>query len=63
MTTSKTGFPQFLYMYHVLEGAKSPAKAQSLTGTISIKNNSPNFSEVLWLLAYWEGECPVNDQS
>jgi hypothetical protein len=63
VTTSKTGFPQFLYMYHVLEGAKSPAKARSLTGTISLKNNSPNFSEVLWLLAYWEGECPVNDQS
>jgi hypothetical protein len=63
VTTSKTGFPQFLYMYHVLHGAKSPAEARALTGTISLKNYSSNFSEVLWLLAYWQGKCPVNDQS
>jgi len=63
VTTSKPGFPQFLYMYHVLEGAKSPAGARALTGKISLKNYSPNFSEVLWLLAYWEGGCPVDDQS
>jgi hypothetical protein len=63
VTTSKTGFPQFLYMYHVLDGAKSAAQAQALTGTISLKNYSSNFSEVLWLLAYWNGKCPVNDQS
>jgi hypothetical protein len=63
VTTSKTGFPQFLYMYHVLDGAKSTAQAQALTGTISLKNYSSNFSEVLWLLAYWDGKCPVNDQS
>jgi hypothetical protein len=62
VTTSKTGFPQFLYMYQVLDGAKSTASAQALTGNISIENSSPNFSEVLWLLAYWEGKCPVNDQ-
>jgi hypothetical protein len=62
VTTSKTGFPQFLYMYQVLDGAKSTASAQALTGNISIENSSPNFSEVLWLLAYWEGTCPVNDQ-
>jgi hypothetical protein len=60
--TSKTNFPQFLYMDHVLDGAKSGASARSLRGTISIKNYSPNFSEVLWLLTYWEGKCPVNDQ-
>ena len=63
VTTSKTGFPQFLYMYHLLDGATSTAEAQSLTGTISLQNYSSNFSEVLWLLAYWQGECPVNDQS
>ena len=63
VTTSKTGFPQFLYMYHVLRGAKSAAEVQALTGTISLKNYSSNFSEVLWLLAYWNGKCPLNDQS
>ena len=63
VTTSKTGFPQFLYMYRVLDGAKSAASAQALTGNISLENYSSNFSEVLWLLAYWEGECPANDQS
>jgi hypothetical protein len=63
VTTSKPGFPQFLYMYHVLDGAKSAAAAQALTGTISLENYSSNFSEVLWLLAYWEGKCPVADKS
>ncbi len=63
VTTSRTGFPQFLYMYHLLDGAKSTAEARALTGTISLQNYSSNFSEVLWLLAYWQGECPVNDQS
>lgn len=63
VSTSKTGFPQFLYMYHELEGAKSLAGARALTGIISLENYSPNFSEVLWLLAYWEGRCPVNDQT
>ncbi len=63
VTTSKTGFPQFLYMSHVLDGAKSTAEAGALTGTISLQNYSSNFSEVLWLLAYWQGKCPVNDQT
>jgi len=63
VTTSKTGFPQFLYMYRVLDGANSTAEARALTGTISLQNYSSNFSEVLWLLAYWQGECPVDDQS
>lgn len=62
-TTSQTGFPQFLYMYNVLNGVQSTTEMQALSGTISLKNDSPNFSEVLWLLAYWNGECPVNDQS
>jgi hypothetical protein len=63
VTTAKPDFPQFIFMYHVLDGANSSAKAQALTGTISLENHSPNFSEVLWLLAYWQGSCPVNDQS
>jgi hypothetical protein len=63
VTTAQTGFPQYIYMYHVLNGAKSPAEALALTGTISLENYTPNFSEVLWLLAYWQGTCPVNDQS
>ncbi len=63
VTTSKTGFPQFLYMYHVLKGPKSTGEAQALTGQISIKNDSSNFSEVLWLLAYWQDGCPVHDRS
>jgi hypothetical protein len=63
VTTSKTGFPQFISMYQVLDGAKSAASARGLTGNISLENYSANFSEVLWLLAYWEGKCPKNDQS
>jgi hypothetical protein len=63
VTTSKTGFPQFLYMYHLLDGATSTLEARAMSGNISLENHSPNFSEVLWLLAYWEGKCPVNDQS
>jgi hypothetical protein len=62
-STSQIGFPQFLSVYRLLEGAKSAAEAIALTGTLSLDNKSPNFSEVLWILAYWEGECPVNDQS
>jgi hypothetical protein len=63
VTTSKTGFPQYLYMYSLLDGAKSSAVASALSGTISLENHSPNFSEVLWLITYWEGECPKDDQS
>jgi hypothetical protein len=48
-------------MYHVLDGAKSPAEALALTGTISLKNYDPRFSEVLWLLVYWQGKCPAHD--
>jgi hypothetical protein len=63
VTTSKTGFPQYLTMYKVLDGTNSTAAVQALTGNISIENSSSNFSEVLWLVAYWEGQCPVNDRS
>src|SRR5580700_114788 len=59
VSTSQTGFPQFAYIHHVLDGAKSAAQARALTGTITLENHSPNFSEVLWLLAYWEGTCPA----
>src|SRR5215469_5332646 len=60
-STSKQGFPTFLAMYHVLDGAKSPAELLALTGTLSVKNFDPRFSEVLWLLVYWQGECPTHD--
>jgi hypothetical protein len=60
---SQNGFPTFLTMYHVLDGAKSPAELLGLTGTISLKNFDPRFSEVLWVLVYWQGECPVHDIS
>jgi hypothetical protein len=61
-TTSETG-TTFLRMYHVLDGAQSPAEALSLTGTISLKNFDPTFSQVLWALVYWQGECPAHDVS
>jgi hypothetical protein len=50
-------------MYHVLNGAKSPAEAIAITGTISLKNYDPTFSEVLWILAYWQDKCPAHDIS
>jgi hypothetical protein len=58
---SQNGFPTFLAMYHVLEGAKSPAEALALTGTLSLNNYDPKFSEVLFLIDYWQGECPAHD--
>jgi hypothetical protein len=58
---SQNGFPTFLAMYHVLDGAKSPAELLGLSGTISLKNFDPTFSEVLWVLVYWQGECPAHD--
>jgi hypothetical protein len=39
----------------------SPTEALSLTGALSLKNYTPTFSEVLWILAYWQGDCPAND--
>ena len=58
---SQNGFPTFLAMYHVLDGATSSANISALKGTLSLKNYDPTFSEVLWLLVYWQGECPVRD--
>jgi hypothetical protein len=60
-STSQSGFPTFLAMYRVLDSAKSPASMLALKGTISLKNYDPTFSEVLWLLVYWQGECPMHD--
>lgn len=51
----------YLAMYHVLNGATSPAEALGLTGTISLKNDNPIFSQVLWILVYWQGNCPAHD--
>jgi len=60
---SQSGFPTFLAMYHVLDSAKSPAEMLALSGTISLKNYDPTFSEVLWALVYWQGNCPAHDIS
>ena len=60
-TTSLPNFPTFLGMYHIADGAKSPVEALSLTGTISLKNFDPTFSEVLFLIVYWQGTCPADD--
>lgn len=59
--SSVNGWPTFLAMYHVLDGANSSANVLALKGTLSLKNYDPTFSEVLWLLVYWQGECPAND--
>jgi len=58
---SQNGWPTFLAMYHLLDGAKSSANISALKGTLSLKNYDPTFSEVLWLLVYWQGDCPVHD--
>ena len=58
---SQNGFPTFLATYHVLDGAKSSAELVGLNGTLSLKNFDPTFSEVLWVLVYWKGECPAHD--
>ena len=60
-TTSQPGFPTFLGMYHVLDGGNSPAGAIALSGTLSLTNSTPRFSEVLWDLVFWSGECPAHD--
>jgi hypothetical protein len=53
--------PTFLVTYHLLDGATSPANLLALKGTLSMENNSQNFSQVLWGLVYWQGECPAHD--
>src|SRR5579863_1824283 len=58
---SQNGFPTFLAMYRVLDGAKSPVDLVALNGTLSLKNYDPTFGEVLWQLYYWQGECPAHD--
>ena len=63
VTTSQTGFPQFIYMYHPVVGADSGVEALAISGTISLANQSRELQRVLWLIAYWAGPCPANDQS
>lgn len=58
---SQNGFPTFLAMYQVLDGANSPISVSALRGTLTLRNYEPTFSEVLWLLVYWQGECPAHD--
>ena len=58
---SQNGFPTYLAMYHVLDGAKSKVEVTGLTGTLSLKNYDPTFSEVLLQIVYWQGTCPTDD--
>lgn len=60
-TSSLTPNPTFLYTYQVLNNAASPVNILSLKGTLSVNNDSPNFSQVLWVLVYWQGACPAHD--
>jgi len=53
--------PTFLTTYQVLNGATSPTNLLALKGTLSLKNDSQDFSQVLWVLVYWQGECPAHD--
>lgn len=62
-TTAEPTFPQSLFMYQVLDGAQSKGGVRALHGTLSLKNHGPEFSEVLWVLAYWQGDCPPDDQA
>jgi len=57
---SQNGFPTFLAVYKVLDGVNSPAEALALKGTLSLKNSTPTFSEVLWILVYYQRKCPAN---
>ena len=57
---SQNGVPTFLAVYKVLNGVNSPADALALSGTLSLKNATPTFSEVLWLLVYYQGKCPAD---
>lgn len=58
---SQNGFPTFLAVYKVLDGTNSQAEALALTGTLSLKNYTPTFSEVLFLLIYYQGKCPADN--
>jgi hypothetical protein len=58
---SHNGFATFNAIYKVLDGVKSPAEALALNGTLSLKNYTPTFSEVLFLLIYYQGACPANN--
>lgn len=62
-TTAQIGFPQSLFMYHLLDGVESRGAVRALKGTLSLDNHGAEFSEVLWVLAYWKGQCPPDDQS
>ena len=55
---SQNGFPTYLAMYQVLDGAKSQAEMLTLTGTLSLKNFDPTFSEVLFLICLLAGNMP-----
>jgi len=55
--------PVSLKMFQVLDGANSTAQALALRGTISLRNSTADFSQVLMIVANWKGECPANDEN
>lgn len=55
--------PVLLKMYQVLDGANSTAQARALSGTISLQNTTADFSQVLMIVANWQGQCPANDEN
>lgn len=55
--------PVLLTMFQVLDGASSTAQARALSGTISLQNSTADFSQVLMIIANWQGQCPANDEN
>lgn len=53
--------PTYLATYRVLNSAQSQVNLLALKGTLTLNNSDPTFSEVLWLLVYWQGACPAHD--
>src|SRR5262249_15848452 len=55
--------PVLLTMFQVLDGASSTAQARALSGTISLQNSTADFSQVLMIIANWQGQRPANDEN
>jgi len=63
-STAPTGFPQFVFRHQLQNGVNSALQMRGLSGTLALQNQTPFFSEALWLLAYYQGQCPpASDQA
>jgi hypothetical protein len=60
-TQTTTQGATYLQTYKVLNGANSSVNMLALKGTLKLKNYDPTFSQILWELVYWQGECPPHD--